>query len=93
MVAFAALGPEWRDGEDDRLDILVLSDPDVDQERLADLLAGEIERRLHAYQVQHPKIDVVLRPRNPNWLAHAPALGLALGLLEEAEDEEDDEEG
>ena len=92
VVAFVALGPTWeQEGAQSFLDILVLLDPAWNTLASAKLLANEIERRLHAYEVQHPKDDYVLCPRDTTWFAYVPELVNLLGLDEEEEEMEEEE--
>jgi len=94
VVALVALGPEWLEGEQTRLDILAAVDPAWDGPAAAALMASEVERRLYAYEVQHPRARYQLKPSDPTWLAHAPELVAALGLdaRDDGENEEGDEE-
>jgi len=93
IVAFACLGPEWTSDEQSAIDVFAVVHPAADKATLQSRLAAEIEQRLVTYSAHHPKKDLILRPRDPGWVACAPDLADRLGLLNMADGpdvEEDD---
>lgn len=87
VVAFAALGPAWTNGNDERvLDIFAAVRPEAATPAVNRLLARELVRRQEDYRLHNPKEQATLVPQDATWITYAPELAEALGLIEEEED-------
>ena len=96
IVGFASLGPEWSAEDGDYVDVVAYAHPLRETEALGTRLAENLNQCLATYAVQFPRKNLELRPQDETWLAAMPTLAEALGLAEEAYDDEptaeDDEE-
>jgi len=83
ILAFAALGPAWRENGDDLVDVLAVAHPLASRYAVAALVAEHITRALATYNALTPRRSLQLRPRNPSWVAAMPELADALGLADD----------
>ena len=82
VVAFAALGPEWRESGDDLVDVLAISHLSYTSEGLAASVAHHLNQALTAHNALTPRRNLQLRPKDGAWLTAMPDLAEALGLSE-----------
>jgi DNA topoisomerase-1 len=93
VVAFGVVGPAWEHDGEMVVDVVALVRPEWRDAEFAEMLAADMIRRVEAYRMLHPRLELPLLARDEAWFHVAPEVRAALGLGEEDLEPEEKAEG